>query len=181
VWVEYYPTGEMTGDFFTKPLQGAAFRRFQDRVLNVNEDVLKEQQKMLNLADEWWYKASAHHRSVLNTNGNQEGWRTDKVDDNHKSEQKVMVGSWCNDDRSHHNSFKYLVCLRIQPCRLLPKYYYHCLIGTAGLRSTVVSTCIRSGLLAQRTCNSEGLYIINVKDFVKVIPATQRSRRASWR
>jgi hypothetical protein len=42
----------MTGDFFTKGLQGAAFRRFQDRVLNVNEDVLKQQQKMLNLADE---------------------------------------------------------------------------------------------------------------------------------
>jgi hypothetical protein len=33
--------------------------------------------------------------------------------------KKVMDGSWCNDD-SHHNSFKYMVCLRIQPCRPLP-------------------------------------------------------------
>jgi hypothetical protein len=28
VTVEYCPTGEMMGDFFTKPLQGSAFRKF---------------------------------------------------------------------------------------------------------------------------------------------------------
>jgi hypothetical protein len=49
--VEYCPTGEMTGDFFTKPLQGAAFTKFRNRILNVNEDDLK-QQHMLNLTDE---------------------------------------------------------------------------------------------------------------------------------
>jgi hypothetical protein len=41
----------MTGDFFMKPLHSAAFHRFQDRVLNMNVDDLKQQQ-MLNLADE---------------------------------------------------------------------------------------------------------------------------------
>jgi hypothetical protein len=51
MWVEYYPTGEMTGDFFMKPLQGAAFLKFQDQILNVNKDDLKQQQ-MLNVADE---------------------------------------------------------------------------------------------------------------------------------
>ena len=35
--VEYCPTGNMTGDFFTKPLQGAKFREFRDRIMNVQE------------------------------------------------------------------------------------------------------------------------------------------------
>jgi hypothetical protein len=34
VSIEYCPTGEMTGDFFTKPLQGSPFRKFRNRVMN---------------------------------------------------------------------------------------------------------------------------------------------------
>jgi hypothetical protein len=34
VVVEYCPTNEMLGDFFTKPLQGSKFRKFRDLVLN---------------------------------------------------------------------------------------------------------------------------------------------------
>jgi hypothetical protein len=30
--VEYCPTGEMRGDFFTKPLQGSPYRRFRDDI-----------------------------------------------------------------------------------------------------------------------------------------------------
>ena len=33
--VEWCPTGDMTGDFFTKPLQGALFRRFRDLIMGV--------------------------------------------------------------------------------------------------------------------------------------------------
>lgn len=33
--VEYCPTGNMLADFFTKPLQGAAFQKFRDAILNV--------------------------------------------------------------------------------------------------------------------------------------------------
>ena len=29
------PTGDMTGDFMTKPLQGALFRRFRDHIVGV--------------------------------------------------------------------------------------------------------------------------------------------------
>ena len=71
------PTGEMTGGggggggFFTKPLQGAAFLKFWNRILNVNEDDLKQQQ-MLNLADERLSKLSSHHRSVLDSNDKRE-------------------------------------------------------------------------------------------------------------
>lgn len=36
--VEYCPTGDMTADFFTKPLQGAAFKKFRDTILNVPND-----------------------------------------------------------------------------------------------------------------------------------------------
>ena len=32
--IEYCPTGDMTADFFTKPLQGSLFRKFRDRILN---------------------------------------------------------------------------------------------------------------------------------------------------
>ena len=35
VSVEWCPTGEMTGDFLTKPLQGALFRRFRDLIMGV--------------------------------------------------------------------------------------------------------------------------------------------------
>lgn len=34
--VNFCPMEDMLGDFFTKPLQGAPFCRFKDRVLNIN-------------------------------------------------------------------------------------------------------------------------------------------------
>jgi hypothetical protein len=34
--VEYCPTEEMLADLFTKPLQGSAFRKFRDAVLNID-------------------------------------------------------------------------------------------------------------------------------------------------
>ena len=33
--VEYYPTGEMLADFFTKPLQGTPFRKVRDIIMNL--------------------------------------------------------------------------------------------------------------------------------------------------
>ena len=35
--IQYCPTEEMIADFFTKPLQGAKFRKFRDLVLNIQE------------------------------------------------------------------------------------------------------------------------------------------------
>jgi hypothetical protein len=35
VKVEYCPTGDMIGDFFTKPLQGSLFRKLRDAIMNV--------------------------------------------------------------------------------------------------------------------------------------------------
>ena len=37
VSVEYCPTEEMIGDFFTKPLQGSLFRKFRALILNTGE------------------------------------------------------------------------------------------------------------------------------------------------
>ena len=37
VLVEWCPTGDMTGDFFTKPNQGAHFKRFRDVIMVVLE------------------------------------------------------------------------------------------------------------------------------------------------
>jgi hypothetical protein len=35
--VEHCPTGDMRGDFFTKPPQGSLFRKFRNLVMNVEE------------------------------------------------------------------------------------------------------------------------------------------------
>jgi hypothetical protein len=35
--VEWCPTGEMTGDFMTKPNQGAVFKKFRDRLMGVSD------------------------------------------------------------------------------------------------------------------------------------------------
>ena len=36
--LKYCPTTEMLGDYFTKPLQGGVFNKFQDRILNIQTD-----------------------------------------------------------------------------------------------------------------------------------------------
>ena len=36
--LEYCPTGEMLGDFFTKPVQGALFIKFRKYILNLEHD-----------------------------------------------------------------------------------------------------------------------------------------------
>ena len=43
VSVVHCPTGEMVADFFTKPLQGATFRKFRDLIMNNKATVLSEQ------------------------------------------------------------------------------------------------------------------------------------------
>jgi hypothetical protein len=36
--VDYCPTGDMIGNFFTKALQGASFRKFRDLILNIKQE-----------------------------------------------------------------------------------------------------------------------------------------------
>jgi hypothetical protein len=73
VSVEYCPTGEMLADFFTKPLQGANFRKFRNRILNLSDEDLRTYTRLAE-ADGCPEADSAHHRSVLGTNdGNRKG------------------------------------------------------------------------------------------------------------
>jgi hypothetical protein len=37
--IEYCPTGNMLADFFTKPLQGKAFKDFRDTIMNIDQQV----------------------------------------------------------------------------------------------------------------------------------------------
>jgi hypothetical protein len=37
--IEYCPTGDMWGDFFTKPLQGSPFKRQRAKIMNLPYDV----------------------------------------------------------------------------------------------------------------------------------------------
>ena len=38
--VEYCPTGDMLGDFFTKPLQGGLFRKLRAMIMNLEDDCM---------------------------------------------------------------------------------------------------------------------------------------------
>ena len=38
ITIDYCPTDEMIGDFFTKPLGGAKFRRFRNIIMNISHD-----------------------------------------------------------------------------------------------------------------------------------------------
>jgi hypothetical protein len=38
--IEYCPTGDMIADYFTKPLQGSAFRKLLKKILNISDDVI---------------------------------------------------------------------------------------------------------------------------------------------
>ena len=37
--IEHCPTGKMLGDHFTKPLQGALFRKFRAEIMNIPDDL----------------------------------------------------------------------------------------------------------------------------------------------
>ena len=52
----YCPTGDMTADLLTKPLQGSQFKRFRDAILNIQEDASLPQPKL---------GVTMMHRSVL--------------------------------------------------------------------------------------------------------------------
>ena len=38
VEVKYCPTGNMVGDYFTKPLQGSLFKKFRDQIMNIQDE-----------------------------------------------------------------------------------------------------------------------------------------------
>jgi len=53
VSVQYCPTSEMVADYFTKPLQGALFKKFRDIIMNI-DPVMKSSQdrrSVLGIAD----------------------------------------------------------------------------------------------------------------------------------
>ena len=39
VVIEHFPMEEMLGDHFTKPLQGALFRKFREEIMNIPDDL----------------------------------------------------------------------------------------------------------------------------------------------
>jgi hypothetical protein len=50
--IQYCPTGKMVADFFTKPLQGIAFRKFRDFIMNVDPSLstsLEDQRSVLEI------------------------------------------------------------------------------------------------------------------------------------
>jgi len=52
--VEHCPTNEMTGDYFTKPLQGASFYKMRNRIMNIQDN---------NHDDEGWHLVVNKRRS----------------------------------------------------------------------------------------------------------------------
>ena len=52
--IHYYPTKELLGDFFTKPLHWALFTKFRNSILEITEEDYKED----------YYKAETNKESV---------------------------------------------------------------------------------------------------------------------
>ena len=46
----YCPTEEMLGDFYTKPVQGGLYKRFQNRILGISEDECGQYEREYNEA-----------------------------------------------------------------------------------------------------------------------------------
>jgi hypothetical protein len=95
--IEYCPTLEMLADDFTKPLQGAQFKTFRDRIMNTNPDdsARQDYRSVLNVAegelmtDRGWTKVEKKTRSdalgrSMNINGSVKsaihGLNTMKID-----------------------------------------------------------------------------------------------------
>jgi hypothetical protein len=68
--ISWCPTTDMVGDYMTKPLQGASFRKFRDRILGVLPTTTSTTN---NDKDGLMPQAKRHHRSVL---GSRHGRRT---------------------------------------------------------------------------------------------------------
>ena len=59
--IEYCPTLDMIGDYFTKPLQGSLFRKSCKRILGIEEaDVTK-----YNTKEHEWIKEREHNKYTL--------------------------------------------------------------------------------------------------------------------
>jgi len=63
--VAYCPTAEMIADYFTKPLQGATFRRLRDAILNIDQKDGSASMEPNKLQD---------HRSVLESTVERQTW-----------------------------------------------------------------------------------------------------------
>ncbi|KAI2495312.1 Reverse transcriptase (RNA-dependent DNA polymerase) [Fragilaria crotonensis] len=76
VKIEYCPTNEMVGDFFTKPLQGMQFIKFRDEIMNVNptthDDGSQDCRSVLNNVID----GMTGHSERTNGDETNTGWRT---------------------------------------------------------------------------------------------------------
>jgi hypothetical protein len=65
--VEYCPTEEMLADIFTKPLQGALFRKFRDRLLNINQDNIRSTPSQECVEAQYFQHQSIESKNELDT------------------------------------------------------------------------------------------------------------------
>ena len=102
--VEYCPTGEMVGDFFTKLLQGASFQKLWNRILNLRESDLRCYLQ-LNEADACPDTAAMHHRSVLGNNDEADAQRPGNSSMNHRThdgDDDVSIGRQGEGTKKEH-------------------------------------------------------------------------------
>jgi hypothetical protein len=82
--VEYCPTQEMVADFFTKPLQGAQFKKFRDFIMNVDHSTTSQQDHRSVLSKEMspehtdGTKTDGNEPTAETTNPDMDGWTTVK-------------------------------------------------------------------------------------------------------
>jgi hypothetical protein len=90
--IQYCPTGDMVADFFTKPLQGIAFRKFRDFIMNVDPALstgLEDQRSVLNKIEK---DEDMNNGQNMNTGQTPEEEQTWTVVENHKKTKKTKKG-----------------------------------------------------------------------------------------
>ena len=68
--IEYFPTMDIIGDYFIKPLQGSLFQEFRDLILGAEE----ENVPMYNTKSIEWIKENKHKKSDLFNSTKVGGW-----------------------------------------------------------------------------------------------------------
>jgi hypothetical protein len=88
--MNWCPTGDMIGDFMTKPLQGALFKTFRDQIMGVIPAKDPGPGKFVkSLASTNGRKAKRDHRSVLE----QEAPKERRVRTRNKKTKEICTGN----------------------------------------------------------------------------------------
>jgi hypothetical protein len=96
--VAYCPTEEMTADFFTKPLQGVLFKKFRDRIMNVDPgtDWSMDHRSVLEPISDDQVSATVNNLTAVHTDERKSAWRLVERAGRRSDRKRPTKGSYLN-------------------------------------------------------------------------------------